>query len=106
MTDHDFQEMLSDFKRSSEQDLCAFLEAENNRFPSNRTLLSRYRKAYDICFDRGYSDLDQFMEAHNELCAAVALLQPALTIGIGLIVSFVVLALVSAMYSIYGQLNA
>lgn len=45
------------------------------------------------------------IEADDKTRAAVALLQPALTIGIGLMVSFVVLALVSAMYSIYGQLN-
>ena len=75
MTDPNIREMLSSFKRSSEHDLCAFLEAQQNRFPNNHTLLSRYRKAYDICFDRGYSDLDQFMESHNEICVAVALLQ-------------------------------
>jgi hypothetical protein len=75
MIDLNFREMLSDFRRSSEHDLCAFLEAEKERFPSNHTLLSRYRKAYDTCFDRGHSNLDQFMEVHNELCVAVALLQ-------------------------------
>ena len=67
--------MLSGFRKSSEHDLCTFLEAETNRFPSNLTLLSRYRKAYDICFDRGRSDLNKFMEAHNEICVAVALLE-------------------------------
>ena len=38
--------------------------------------------------------------------AAVALIQPALTIFIGLVVGFLVLAMFSAMYSIYGQLGA
>jgi type IV pilus assembly protein PilC len=37
--------------------------------------------------------------------AAVALIQPALTIFIGLVVGFLVLAMFSAMYSIYGQLG-
>jgi type IV pilus assembly protein PilC len=45
------------------------------------------------------------VEADDKTRAAVGMLQPALTLGIGLMVSFVVLALVSAMYSIYGQLN-
>ena len=37
--------------------------------------------------------------------AAVALIQPALTIFIGLVIGFLVLAMFSAMYSIYGQLG-
>ena len=37
--------------------------------------------------------------------AAVALIQPILTIFIGLVVGFLVLAMFSAMYSIYGQLG-
>ena len=37
--------------------------------------------------------------------AAVALIQPILTIFIGLVIGFLVLAMFSAMYSIYGQLN-
>jgi type IV pilus assembly protein PilC len=37
--------------------------------------------------------------------AAIALIQPALTIFIGLVVGFLVLAMFSAMYSIYGQLG-
>jgi type IV pilus assembly protein PilC len=45
------------------------------------------------------------VEADDKTRTAVGMLQPALTLGIGLMVSFVVLALVSAMYSIYGQLN-
>ena len=38
--------------------------------------------------------------------AAVALIQPILTIFIGLVIGFLVLAMFSAMYSIYGQLGA
>jgi len=41
------------------------------------------------------------MEAGDKTRAAVALIQPVLTIIIGLLVGFVVLAMVSAMYSIY-----
>lgn len=75
MTDHDFLETLSNFKESSDQDLCLFLRNKQNRFSSNQKLLSRYQNAYDTCYNRGSSSLDQFMEAHNEICVAVALLQ-------------------------------
>jgi len=37
--------------------------------------------------------------------AAIGLIQPMLTIFIGLVVGFLVLAMFSAMYSIYGQLG-
>jgi type IV pilus assembly protein PilC len=43
------------------------------------------------------------MESGEKTRAAVALIQPVMTIIIGLLVGFVVLAMVSAMYSIYGQ---
>ena len=42
------------------------------------------------------------MEASDKTASAVALIQPVMTIIIGLLVGFVVLAMVSAMYSIYG----
>jgi type IV pilus assembly protein PilC len=43
------------------------------------------------------------MESSDKTKSAVALIQPVMTIIIGLLVGFVVLAMVSAMYSIYGQ---
>jgi len=46
------------------------------------------------------------MESGDKTKAAVALITPAVTIFIGLIIGFVVLAMFSAMYSVYGQLNA
>lgn len=42
-------------------------------------------------------------EAEDKTSSAVALIQPAMTIVIGGIVAFIAIALVSAMYSIYGQ---
>jgi type IV pilus assembly protein PilC len=45
------------------------------------------------------------MDASEKTRAAVALIQPVMTIIIGLLVGFVVLAMVSAMYSIYGQFS-
>jgi len=42
------------------------------------------------------------MEAADKTSAAIALIQPVITIAIGLGVGFIVLAMVSAMYSIYG----
>jgi len=45
------------------------------------------------------------MEASDKTKAAVALIQPVMTIIIGLLVGFVVLAMVSAMYSIYSAFN-
>jgi len=43
------------------------------------------------------------MEAGDKTGAAIALIQPVMTIIIGLVVMFIVLAMVQAMYSIYGQ---
>jgi type IV pilus assembly protein PilC len=42
-------------------------------------------------------------EADDKTNSAVGLIQPAMTIIIGLVVAFIALALISAMYSIYGQ---
>jgi len=43
------------------------------------------------------------MDSSEKTKSAVALIQPVMTIIIGLLVGFVVLAMISAMYSIYGQ---
>jgi type IV pilus assembly protein PilC len=45
------------------------------------------------------------MDAADKTAAAIALIQPTMTIIIGLVVGFVVLAMVSAMYSIYGSFS-
>jgi len=45
------------------------------------------------------------VEAGDKTKSAVALIQPMMTIIIGLVVGFVVLAMMSAMYSIYGQMG-
>ena len=44
-------------------------------------------------------------EADDKTNAAVGLIQPVITVFLGLVVGFVVLAMLSAMYSIYGQLH-
>ena len=44
-------------------------------------------------------------EADDKTNAAVGLIQPVITVLLGLGVGFVVLAMLSAMYSVYGQLN-
>ncbi|GAI53190.1 unnamed protein product, partial [marine sediment metagenome] len=44
-------------------------------------------------------------EADAKTEAMIALITPAMTVIIGLIVGFVALSLVSAMYSIYGQVS-
>ena len=44
-------------------------------------------------------------EANDKTDAAVGLIQPVVTVLLGLGVGFVVLAMLSAMYSVYGQLN-
>ncbi len=46
------------------------------------------------------------MDSSEKTKSAVALIQPVMTIIIGLLVGFVVLAMVSAMYSIYGSFQA
>jgi type IV pilus assembly protein PilC len=43
------------------------------------------------------------LEADDRTSAAVGLIQPIITVGIGLAVAFLAIALVSSMYSIYGQ---
>lgn len=45
------------------------------------------------------------MEADDRTSSAVGMIQPIMTVVIGLVVGFVALSLVSAMYSIYGQLG-
>jgi type IV pilus assembly protein PilC len=45
------------------------------------------------------------MESADKTKAAIGLIQPILTVFIGLVVGFLVLAMFSAMYSIYGQLG-
>ena len=44
------------------------------------------------------------MEASERTTAAVALIQPVMTVVIGLVVGFIAISLMSAMYSMYGQL--
>ena len=44
-------------------------------------------------------------EANDKTTAAVGLIQPVITVFLGLVIGFVVLAMLSAMYSVYGQLN-
>lgn len=44
-------------------------------------------------------------EANDKTNSAVALIQPALTVILGVVVGFVVLAMFSAMYSVYSQVN-
>jgi len=44
-------------------------------------------------------------EAEDKTSAAVGLIQPAMTIAIGLLVGFIALSLISAMYSVYGELG-
>ncbi len=45
------------------------------------------------------------VEADDRTSAAVGLIQPIMTIGIGLLIGFIALSMVSAMYSLYGQLG-
>ena len=45
------------------------------------------------------------MEADDRTTAAVGLIQPIMTIAIGLVVAFIALSLVSAMYSMYGEIS-
>jgi type IV pilus assembly protein PilC len=45
------------------------------------------------------------VEADDRTSSAVALIQPAITVIIGVVIAFIAISLVSAMYSIYGQVN-
>jgi len=45
------------------------------------------------------------MEADDRTAAAVGLIQPIMTVAIGLVVGFIALSLMSAMYSMYGQIS-
>lgn len=44
-------------------------------------------------------------ESDDRTRAAIGLIQPAITLGLGVVVAFVALALISAMFGIYGQLG-
>jgi type IV pilus assembly protein PilC len=44
-------------------------------------------------------------DADDRTSSAVGLIQPAMTIGIGSVVAFIALSLVSAMYSVFGQVS-
>jgi type IV pilus assembly protein PilC len=44
------------------------------------------------------------IEANERASAAIALIQPILTIFIGLVVGFVAVIMITAMYSMYGQM--
>ena len=44
-------------------------------------------------------------DADDKTMTAVGLLQPALTIGMAIVVGFIVVAMISAMYGVYGQLG-
>jgi len=44
-------------------------------------------------------------EANDKTNTAIGLIQPVITVFLGLVIGFVVLAMLSAMYSVYGQLN-
>ena len=45
------------------------------------------------------------VEADDKINSAVALIQPAITVAIGLVVGFIAISLVQSMYSIYGQVE-
>ena len=45
------------------------------------------------------------MEADDRTTAAIGLIQPIMTVAIGLVVGFIALSLMSAMYSMYGQIS-
>jgi type IV pilus assembly protein PilC len=44
-------------------------------------------------------------DANDKTNSLVALIQPVMTIVLGLVIGFIVLAMMSAMYSIYNQMN-
>jgi type IV pilus assembly protein PilC len=45
------------------------------------------------------------VEADDRTASAVALIQPVMTVGIGVLIGFIAVSMVSAMYSLYGQLG-
>jgi len=45
------------------------------------------------------------IEAEDKTRSFIGLIQPALTLIIGLTVAFITIALISAMYSVYGQMS-
>ena len=44
-------------------------------------------------------------ESDDRTSAAVGLIQPAMMVGIGVVVGFIAIALISAMYGVYGQVS-
>ena len=58
-----------------ERELCAAIESEGDRFSSQERLLRRFRDSVALLMDRGLGQLNGFIEAHNELCVAVLVLE-------------------------------
>jgi type IV pilus assembly protein PilC len=46
------------------------------------------------------------VEPDDRTQAAIGMIQPIMTIGIGLVIGFIAISMVSAMYSIYGTIGA
>ena len=71
----DQKEWFTEFVNASERDLCTFLEAQGERFPSAAALLGRYRAAAKRLLEEGPDAEPDFQSAHNELSVALALLE-------------------------------
>jgi type IV pilus assembly protein PilC len=46
------------------------------------------------------------IEADDRTSAAISMIQPAMTVVIGVVIAFIALTMVTAMYSLYGQMGA
>lgn len=58
-----------------EKDLCKTIETNSTRFPSCKSLLTRFRGASERLLSEGLKHLKSFIEFHNELCTAVNILE-------------------------------
>lgn len=76
MTDlSDWKELFNKFIVNVEQDLIPVIKTNRNRFPSSDKLIKRYRDEISRIQEEGNNRFKGFHEVHNELCAAVTILE-------------------------------
>ncbi len=70
----EYRKWFEAFIQQAEEELCSRLAAEQRRFLSWGQIVSRFRESASRLLERGLDALNQFREAHNELCVAVKIL--------------------------------
>ncbi len=65
------------FTEEAERTLISAVESKKDIFPSYSTLINRYRATANRVLQKGFSNLKDFHEVHNEVCTAAIILEEA-----------------------------